>query len=108
MIRVMNKRTYKGGGYYIGRPSALGNPFSHIEHSLAKKHVATRDEAVEKYREWLAEALKSNRSVKREFDALVTAYKDFGELVLVCWCVPEKCHGEIIKEFIEKAVQDAV
>jgi hypothetical protein len=63
VIRVMNKRTYKGGGYYIGRPSALGNPFSHVEHSLALRHVASRDEAVEKYRVWLAEALKHNLSV---------------------------------------------
>ena len=27
MIRIENKKTYKGDGFYIGRPSPLGNPF---------------------------------------------------------------------------------
>lgn len=96
-IRVVNKKHWNGGGYYCGRPSALGNPFS----------IGTdgnRDETIEKYRVWFTEALKDNAVVKREFDALVESYKVFGELILVCWCAPERCHGEIIKEFIEKAM----
>ena len=33
MVKVENKRTYKGDGVYIGRPSVLGNPFP-VEQSL--------------------------------------------------------------------------
>ena len=54
--------------------------------------------------EWLENALKNDVVVKREFDALVAAYAAFGELILVCWCAPLPCHGEVIREFIEKAV----
>lgn len=97
MIRVVNKKHWTGGGYYCGRPSALGNPFKiGID--------GNRDEVTEKYREWLKEALKHDIIVRREFDALVAAYVDFGELVLVCWCAPERCHCDIIKEFIESAI----
>ncbi len=28
MIRIENKKYYRGGGVYIGRPSLLGNPFT--------------------------------------------------------------------------------
>ena len=27
MIRIVNRRTYRGEGIYIGRPSLLGNPY---------------------------------------------------------------------------------
>ena len=46
-IYVHNKRKYKGHGEYIGRPSPLGNPYSHLNKgTLAKYQVATRDKAV--------------------------------------------------------------
>jgi hypothetical protein len=55
MINVVNKKTFKGGGVYIGRPSPLGNPYTHIadRRTLAQNVVKTRDEAVAKYAEWL-------------------------------------------------------
>ena len=98
MIRVVNKKFWSGSGYYCGRPSALGNQF--------KIGVdGNRDEVIEKYRLWLMEAFKHDVLVRREFDTLVSTYEDFGELVLVCWCKPLKCHGDVIKEFIEKAMK---
>jgi len=38
---------------YIGRPSKWGNPYSHLENTLADFQVNTREEAIEKYREWI-------------------------------------------------------
>ena len=41
-IYVHNKRKYKGRGEYIGRPSPLGNPYSHLNKgTLAKYQTAT-------------------------------------------------------------------
>ena len=99
MITVVNKKYYNGtGGYYCGRPSPFGNPF--------KIGVdGNRDEVIGKYREWLENALKNDVAVKKEFDALVQGYRDFGELILVCWCKPLGCHCDVIKEFIERAVK---
>lgn len=93
-IRVVNKKNWTGAGYNCGRPSILGNPFRiGVD--------GTRDEVIEKYRVWFKDALVSNVAVQTEFRALVQAYKDFGELILICWCKPLRCHGDIIKEFIE-------
>lgn len=39
---------------YIGRPSKWGNPFSHKAGTLAQYRVASREEAIARYREWAA------------------------------------------------------
>jgi len=46
MIRIENKKTYRGDGVYIGRPSLLGNPFKIGQHG-------TREEIIQRYRAWL-------------------------------------------------------
>lgn len=104
MIHIRNKRTFKGDGTYVGRPSPLGNPFSHVPSELAEFRVASRDEAVDRYEPWLREKLKYDVVVRRAFDELVSFYLAFGELTLICWCAPKKCHAEIIKKMIEEAV----
>ena len=38
---------------YIGRPTIWGNPFSHKEGTKAKYKVDTREEAIEKFKEYL-------------------------------------------------------
>ena len=105
MIQVVNKKVYKGDGYYIGRPSALGNPFSHLPNTLAVYRVASREEAIEKYREWLREKLKTDNEVSREFRNLVKFYRKFGELTLICWCVPKACHGNVIRELMNEYLE---
>lgn len=102
-IKVMNKRDYKGAGEYIGRPSVLGNPFTHlpVANTLAKFSVATRDEAVDKYRDWLREQYKANPAVRKELLRLIAIYETTSELILICWCAPLKCHGDVLKRIIE-------
>lgn len=102
MIRVVNKRTYKGEGEYIGRPSPLGNPFSHIKSSrYASIMVSSRREAMARYPDWL-ESQPEDSEAKKAFRALVEKYEKTGELVLICWCAPADCHGHILADMIEE------
>ena len=102
MIRVVNKRK-EDSGVYIGRPSLLGNPFSHLSSKHAQIKVATREEAVDRYRGWLEEQLEDSDSLEaKAFNNLVQFYREFGELTLVCWCKPLPCHGDVLKEMIEE------
>ena len=71
---------------YIGRPSIWGNPFSHKEGTLAKYKVATIEEAIKRYEEWLLKQPKLVRHAK-----LVLKGK-----VLGCWCKPGPCHGDVL------------
>jgi hypothetical protein len=105
MIRVINKRHHPDAdGEYIGRPSPLGNPFSHIKSSkYASIMVSTRREAVSRYREWLEEQPEDSEA-KKAFRNLVEKYKRDNELVLICWCAPADCHGHVLADMIEEKV----
>jgi len=85
-MKVLNK--YKDGfqpnSVYIGRPSKWGNPFT-----IGRD--GTREEVIEKYREWLKTQPQLIEAAKREL-----AGKD-----LVCFCAPKPCHGDVLVEIVE-------
>jgi hypothetical protein len=97
MIRIENKKTYRGEGVYIGRPSPLGNPFKIGEHG-------TREEVIQRYRAWLWQQIKLQGVVYEELKRLAAVAKQ-GDLVLVCWCKEPgrsvRCHGDVIKSAVE-------
>ena len=100
-INIHNKRVSNPiDGIYIGRPSVLGNPFSHLKGTLADYYVSSRDEAVDKYDTWLRSELKTNKVVIKEMRKLYKKFVDSGHLNLVCWCYPARCHGDVIKKLI--------
>jgi len=106
-IYIENKKKYKGIGVYIGRPSILGNPFTHLnrESTLAKYQCLTRDESIIKYEEYFYIMLEKDSEFKREVERLVLIAEE-RDLHLVCWCTPKSCHGNIIKKYIEKRIKD--
>lgn len=74
---------------YIGRPSKWGNPYSHKEGTLAKYKVATRKEAIEKYKRWILDG---------EGSYLLRHLTELEGKVLGCWCKPQACHGDFLAE----------
>jgi hypothetical protein len=92
MIRIENKRTYRGSGVYIGRPSLLGNPYSVREYG--------RQEAIRLYRLWLWARIKEQGEVYAELKRLAELAKQ-GDLTLICWCAPEPYHGAMVRRSIE-------
>jgi len=93
MISIVNRKTYRGEGVYIGRPSLLGNPFRIGEHG-------TRDAVISKYRAWLWRQIQQQNEVYRELLRLAEVARK-GDLTLICWCKrpnrPVSCHGDILK-----------
>lgn len=76
---------------YIGRPSKWGNPFSHLDGTLAEYKVATRDEAVDRYAEWI-----------KKQPELLAALDELKDKTLGCFCAPKRCHGDVLKQLAEK------
>jgi hypothetical protein len=93
MIYVVNKRDFQGDGVYIGRPGVLGNPYA-----IGKD--GDRDEVIEKYREWLWTRYQEKDRVYEEILRLSEIAKK-RDLILVCWCKPKACHGDVIKRCLE-------
>ena len=74
---------------YIGRGSPWGNPFSHLEQSAAEWKVATKEEAIEKYREYILSR-----------PDLMERLVELKGKRLGCWCKPDSCHGEVLLELL--------
>jgi uncharacterized protein DUF4326 len=107
MIEVAHVNNYKGAGVYIGRPcgrypegSVLGNPYK-VEKIGSREKEGSREKAIELYRIWLWDRLKERGQVYDEMKRLVNLAKQ-GDLILLCWCQPKSCHGQIIRQAIEK------
>lgn len=95
---IVNKKTSTIHGEYIGRPSPLGNPFS-LEHS-------TREKAIELSRVWLRQEWKRKGSpAQAELLRLARDYTYRGVLHLVCWCTPQACHGEVVRDAVMGILQ---
>lgn len=78
---------------YVGRPSALGNPFPmHTE--------ADRQQVVQQYRAWLRDQWRRRQPARAELERLLEIAKA-GPLELVCWCAPRACHADVVKAAIE-------
>lgn len=89
LTRVVNRHV-EGYDVYIGRPSKWGNPYSHLTGTQAKFKVATRKEAVDKYRQWIIHN-----------PTLMNQLHELKDKVLGCSCKPRSCHGDILVELIE-------
>ena len=80
--------------------SPLGNPFP--------VGVYGREPCIEKYKIWLMDGLKNkDQTIVTEMNKLLTLYKKSSTdrpLYLLCFCKPESCHGDFIKELLEKKV----
>lgn len=75
---------------YIGRPSIWGNPYSHKDGTMAEFKVANRQEAIEKFEEYL---LKNQE--------LMDKLPELKGKTLGCWCKPKSCHGDILKKYVD-------
>lgn len=94
IINIRNKSTWKGDGFYVGRPSPLSNPF--------KIHGdQTREICISHYGEMLRD------EILNEVPIIITALKniefyllEYGGCNLICYCSPKLCHAEIIKQVL--------
>jgi len=80
---------------YVGRPSPLGNPFEIGRHG-------SRAEVIEQYDRWLTER-EVEGEVGEELSRLLSIAVS-GDLELECWCAPQACHADIIKQWLEAQI----
>ena len=79
---------------YIGRGSRWGNQFTHVHTGTkAKYRVATREDAVEAYRQALWSEIRA-KTIKRT-DLMQLAGKR-----LACFCHPQACHGDVLAKAV--------
>ena len=94
---------------YVGRPTELGNPYSHLnKKTLAEFYVPTVEDAIQLYGFHFYNVLMSIPSARAHFRHLLNVYRQHGILYLSCWCKDEldprphdhACHCDILREAI--------
>lgn len=97
--------TYSGAqGINIMRPSVLGNPF-HIgaPHPDTGKPT-TRDDVVDAYLPELRRLYAQKGAAYAELVRIAVLVRSGQRVTLVCCCAPKRCHGDVIKDAIEKII----
>lgn len=108
MIRVVNKSKHSptGNDIYIGRGSILGNPYTckELSNTKALYQCSSREESIESYKIYLLDKI-SEKNIEI-CDIMNKIYKQalIGDVNLICYCKPNDCHGDIIKEIIESKI----
>lgn len=74
----------------IDRTTQFGNPFRLNEDG----GEYTREESVNKYREWFKNQIQDDPSFRE-------AVEDLRGKTLGCWCRPKTCHGDVIIEYLQ-------
>lgn len=108
MINIVNKRTHipTDHDFYIGRGSPLGNPFIFQNSKFGAPNCCDREESIGLFKHYLLDKIeKHDRVICDELNRIYKVAKN-GDVNLVCFCVPLKCHGEIIKEIIEEKINE--
>tara|TARA_X000000950_G_C13895742_1_gene652720 strand:- start:945 stop:1337 length:393 start_codon:yes stop_codon:yes gene_type:complete len=94
----------KENNEYIGRPGVviidgLRYPERSSSSPFANPFKITKDisrnQAIEQYREYIIKELEN-------CEDLTNKLKRLKGKKLGCWCYPEKCHGNVLLELIEK------
>jgi len=89
MTTVVN-RAKEQHDVYIGRPSIFGNPYR-------VSRDCPRAEAITKYRVWFLKRIERDKKFRAYVEAL--RGKRLG-----CYCAPLACHGDVIVEWLNGAV----
>jgi hypothetical protein len=103
-IRLGNKRSkstikpkYEEVQVHIDRPNILRN--THLPQTPL---MIDREVAIEEFKIDLLKDLGVGGPMSKEIYRIVELLKSGHDVILMCWCTPKACHGDIIIEVIEK------
>jgi hypothetical protein len=106
MVTVKNLRSNKPSQPWdvkVDRSNKiLGNTF----YLKDKNNKEERDQVCNAYAAWLEMVIKKcDMKVIDEIVRLYEIHRKYGKLNLWCWCAPERCHADSIKEAVEALLE---
>lgn len=101
----LSGRICVGSTFYIGRGSPLGNPYSSKESKHDTMYVESHEEAIKRFGEDLQGGKLCGDAYTYLGEIIVTSKTS--PVTLVCFCKPNCCHGDVIREYILKGRENA-
>lgn len=109
VVKMSNSGSYDfskgwldGTTAYIGRGSPLANPYSSKESKYDVTVVNTSEEAIKRFDDDLwggSLSIEAYRAIKR-----LRRLNKTSDITLVCFCKPDCCHGDSIRNYLEEYV----
>lgn len=100
-VRVGNKRKRSEAApqpweiaVNIDRGSPLGNPYRITDGVGRRKVIAL-------YRKALENDWNRNGPMRVEIERIAELVRGGDDVVLLCWCAPLPCHGDVVKDYVE-------
>lgn len=106
MISVVNVRRTRRGVHYVGRACG-GFAASALANQWRRQAVGGKAPAIQLYREWLREVMwrgalqDESCPAWEELYQLALLHRAGKDIQLGCWCAPEPCHAEVVREAIQ-------
>ena len=86
---------------YCGRGSALGNPFNMENYSQEE-----RERVCDSYEEYIEKEMRTNQKIKDQLNLIWTTARKEGVVYLGCFCAPQRCHCNTIKNIIDNKFEE--
>ncbi len=106
MISVVNVRRTRVGVHYVGRAYG-GFQASALANQWRRQEVGGKAQAIQLYREWLNNVMQQGAlrdetcPAWKELLQLAQLHKEGEDIQLGCWCAPEPCHAEVVRQAIQ-------
>jgi len=110
VITVVNKHwhTPTKNDVYCGRGSPAGNPYSHLPSTISGIiKVSSREEAVAKFRNDFLKRYRNDVMFYDFVQQLASRERSGQDTNLVCFCAPNICHCDVIKEWVESQIDQS-
>ena len=106
-IKIVNVRSDRSPTVYLGRkmPGWDGSPLAN-RHPVGKvcpicKVTHQRGETLRMYHDWLLAEMESGKGPAHdEVHRIADLVRNGAAVTLGCWCWPEPCHAELVREFV--------
>jgi ribA/ribD-fused uncharacterized protein len=88
--------------FRVDRKSILGNPYA-----MRNDSEDERNRVCDLYEKYFKAQIKKRGDFAREVGKIIKAVQDpeISRVYLMCWCAPNRCHGETIKRFVEAYIR---
>ena len=110
MITVVNKHHHQAteDDVYVGRGSALGNPYTGTKPLASTKamfQAGSREESIELYESWIREKIRTkDKAVCKALNEIYLRSVR-GSVNLVCFCKPKACHADVIRAIVMEKLE---
>lgn len=98
MVKIVNLRKYKPSNGEIVVRIDRSNPILGNPHYLHRE--SDREMVCQLYDNMFNSRINNDIIFISELERIIKFIEDGNDIVLGCWCVPKRCHGDIILKHI--------